>query len=53
MYGLPATYLRKLRSRRAGPVFSRIGRRLVRYKTADIESWLVVNSEEVRPKRAS
>jgi len=53
LYGLTGAYLRKLRSRQAGPVFVRIGDRMIRYRRVDIDRWLATAAVEVIPKRAS
>jgi predicted DNA-binding transcriptional regulator AlpA len=53
MFGLTPDYLRRLRSRQAGPVYSRIGGRMIRYRKADVEQWIETATVEVRPKRAS
>jgi hypothetical protein len=52
MFGISEAYLRKLRSRQAGPVFVRIGR-MIRYRVADVKRWLDTAAVEVAPKRAS
>jgi predicted DNA-binding transcriptional regulator AlpA len=53
IFGLSNAFLRKLRSRQAGPTFVRIGERLVRYRLADVEKWLNTAAVEVQPRRAS
>jgi len=52
MFGLTHAYLRKLRSRQAGPVFVRIGR-MIRYRKSDMEKWIETVAVEVTPRRAS
>jgi hypothetical protein len=52
MFGITDEYLRKLRSLRAGPVYSRIGR-MIRYRIADVEHWLEIAAEIVTPERIS
>jgi len=53
MFGLTSDYLRRLRSRQAGPVYSRIGGRMIRYRKADVQRWIDTAAVEVMPKRAS
>ena len=53
MFGLTSDYLRRLRSRQAGPVYSRIGGRMIRYRLADVQRWIDTAAVEVMPKRAS
>lgn len=43
--GLTARGLEDLRYRRAGPVASKVGGRIVRYRRADLDAWLVAGRE--------
>ena len=39
-YGLTVPWLRRARREGAGPPFLRIGRRMIRYRTADVEAFI-------------
>jgi predicted DNA-binding transcriptional regulator AlpA len=41
--------LEMMRARGEGPPYSRIGRRLVRYKRADVQKWLEAGRVEAKP----
>ena len=43
--GLTARGLEDLRYRKAGPVASKVGGRIVRYRRADLDAWLVAGRE--------
>jgi excisionase family DNA binding protein len=47
--GLSRAYLRQARAQGHGPVFIRFGR-AVRYRTADLDSWLEAHRVEPKPK---
>ncbi|WP_035026683.1 helix-turn-helix transcriptional regulator [Gemmobacter nectariphilus] len=44
--GLTARGLEDLRYRRVGPVASKVGGRIVRYRRADLDSWLEAGRQE-------
>jgi hypothetical protein len=45
--GLSKSHLDKLRMRRAGPPFSRLGRRII-YSIADLDHWVIANRVETQ-----
>ena len=49
-YGFSVPWLRRARREGAGPPFLRIGRRMIRYRTADVEAFIarqVVKSSDL------
>lgn len=43
--GMTARSLEDLRYRKAGPAFSKVGGRIVRYRRADLDAWLLAGRE--------
>jgi predicted DNA-binding transcriptional regulator AlpA len=50
-YRLSVPWLRRARLERQGPVFLRLGKRMIRYRRADIEAYLASRVVDTRAER--